>query len=398
MNGDEGLALSSIGTLWYVHFSEEVTIRLANSHVDGSITEARALLTDDEALRLLTSSTDSSLKEWDLTTLEQKSELMVPLKACLCLDVLPTALKVVGGFADGGLRFFDPRSMSHLGSCFLTSPDEQPQPRGYSSFGAREKPHAITSVKFLPSGKNVIAGNTKGDVYMVHVETWEKSLRVDMARFIKDVGFAIHEVQVYPHDPTYLFGLTTKRGKLMVWNRKNLMRRPNDPGEDVIARVGELEYYLVDSYSLSRFADLAPAEADGDRSLRGKNLFDTGDDALLRFTNNLKDTYACAITRQPFVVVRNFVEHTNLRKIELETLPTALLLSPNDMLLLVGTKDGRLRILEFDSGIDRDTITVDSHPITSLTSVAVPNPRSKNAGAMVVATVDNGIYVYLGKI
>lgn len=104
-------------------------------------------------------------------------------------------------------------------------------------------------MKCLLGTLNVIAGNSKGDIYMMFLQQKEPTLQVNIHRICDTmVDYSVNSIETAPFDALSTFAVAAHSGreaKMQVWNRKSFNRRHN-PAEE-LTRIYELEYYLIDS-------------------------------------------------------------------------------------------------------------------------------------------------------
>lgn len=60
------------------------------------------------------------------------------------------------------------------------------------------------------------------------------------------MGFAVNLIGISEKDPLNVWLVTTKNGKILTWNRKNLNRMGE--AEQELTKIYNLEYYLTDSF------------------------------------------------------------------------------------------------------------------------------------------------------
>ena len=114
--------------------------------------------------------------------------------------------------------------------------------------------YAVTSVKFIGDTVNLFAGNVNGDVIVLNIAKHDKSnFRVNINKIIENVGFAVHNIDISKKEKYDVWLLTTKNGKIMVWNRKTFKKSVEAPNE--LNKIYELEYYLTDNFKISKSLD-----------------------------------------------------------------------------------------------------------------------------------------------
>jgi hypothetical protein len=128
-------------------------------------------------------------------------------------------------------RFYDLTDNTELGSTFLDS-------------------CAVVATRFLVNGLNLLAGNIKGDVYMLRIES-HKSLQVQIAKIVEGLD-RIWDLKVACFDSMSTWGMVCQGRIYKFWKRKDIYRVMNDQDEDLKMRdIRDLEYYLIDTYNVS---------------------------------------------------------------------------------------------------------------------------------------------------
>jgi hypothetical protein len=105
-------------------------------------------------------------------------------------------------------------------------------------------------VQFLLNGRNILAGNIKGDVYMLRVEA-HKPLRVQIAKLVEAMD-RIWDVKHACFDSLSTWGMACQGRIFKFWKRKDIYRVMNDQDEELkMSDIGNLEYYLIDTYIMT---------------------------------------------------------------------------------------------------------------------------------------------------
>lgn len=217
------------------------------THVsECTVTALKAQNTEDGNI-LVSAGTDGTVRVWDIDSLEQKSEFYVPRREALCIDVFREASKCVCGFSDGYVRFFDyEKDINYGGSLLKTE-------KGESGKAGDDRGFPVSAVCFLRNGRNILAGNMNGEVYMIYVKSWE-NIRIEVRSLISNVGFAINHIALSGLEPWDTWALSTKNRKVMVWNRKDLSfgKKDMEYYERLFEKINNIEYYLVDNYRVQK--------------------------------------------------------------------------------------------------------------------------------------------------
>jgi hypothetical protein len=105
-------------------------------------------------------------------------------------------------------------------------------------------------VRFLLNGLNLLAGNIKGDVYMLRIES-HKQLRVQVTKVVEGLD-RIWDLKTACFESLSTWGMVCQGRIYKIWKRKDIYRVMNDQDEDLKMRdIRDLEYYLIDTYNLS---------------------------------------------------------------------------------------------------------------------------------------------------
>ena len=152
-----------------MNIAEETTIRLQSNHdPTRAITGAFLVSNVDPKDKIISNSVFTSSSDTlhlrNRSTSELMCEFMLPKKECLCMDISQQARKAAMGYSDGTLRFVDYSEQKWAGMLALEE-----------KRGALVE---VTALKFLQSGRNVLAGTSSGNIYMIYIHSWTP-LRLD---------------------------------------------------------------------------------------------------------------------------------------------------------------------------------------------------------------------------
>ena len=144
------------------------------------------------------------------------------------MDIFYLAHKCAIGYSDGYIRLMDVNSQKSLGQFPLVDFS------GQAEIKPLQLPQ-VTALRFLKSGRNILAGTSTGAIYLLYVQTWSP-LAVTKKLIVKPTGSglnhnqAITSIDTSPHKPFYIFAAGSQKGQVSCYMRKNVR--------------GQNEYYI----------------------------------------------------------------------------------------------------------------------------------------------------------
>ncbi|XP_060116727.1 LOW QUALITY PROTEIN: WD repeat-containing protein 90 [Heteronotia binoei] len=144
---DMGIVGTTSGTLWYINWAENTSIRLISGH-KNKVSEVA--FSPDES-HCATCGEDGSVRVWSLASMELVVQFQVLNQSCLCLSWSPVPVSfsgaegqhIVAGYSDGTLRVF---SISR------------------TEMELKMHPHAVavTALGYSPDGEIILSGDKEG--------------------------------------------------------------------------------------------------------------------------------------------------------------------------------------------------------------------------------------------
>jgi WD40 repeat protein len=127
------MALSTSGSIWYMNWIENATLRLKACHSplhsicaadfkyispsEFNLDEQDGNYVFDQNYQVASASSDGQLKLWNMYDLEYTQQFVVPKERCICIAMHQFKPFMVASFTDGFIRFFDAGSSKLLGRC-----------------------------------------------------------------------------------------------------------------------------------------------------------------------------------------------------------------------------------------------------------------------------------------
>lgn len=127
------MALSNSGSIWYLNWIENATLRLKACHSpthdicaadfkyvppsEFQLDEQDSAYVFDQNYQVASASTDGQIKLWNMFDLEYTQQFIVPKELCLVIAMHQFKPYMVASFTDGFIRFFDAASSKLLGRC-----------------------------------------------------------------------------------------------------------------------------------------------------------------------------------------------------------------------------------------------------------------------------------------
>jgi WD40 repeat protein len=166
------LMLSTSGSIWYLSWIENATLRLKYCHnpaekvgaadfkyvspSEFSVNETQDQdYTFDQNYQIATASSDGHIKLWNMHDIEYAQQFIVPKEECVFIAMHQFKPYMVTAFTDGYLRFFDLAQSKLLGRCQIHSGIED-------SKDGQAVLDYVVSIKILPSGNHLFCATKNG--------------------------------------------------------------------------------------------------------------------------------------------------------------------------------------------------------------------------------------------
>ncbi|XP_051789984.1 WD repeat-containing protein 90 isoform X2 [Erpetoichthys calabaricus] len=144
---DMGIVGTTAGTLWYINWIENTSIRLISGHKN----KVNDVAFSQDETYFATCADDGSVRVWSAATIELVVQFQVLNQSCLCISWRPAvhpqthrdSKHIAAGYSDGTLRFFSIRTME---------------------MEMKLHPHQdeITAIQFSVDGQVVLSGGKNG--------------------------------------------------------------------------------------------------------------------------------------------------------------------------------------------------------------------------------------------
>ncbi|KAM4632224.1 WD repeat-containing protein 90 [Discoglossus pictus] len=309
---DMGIVGTTAGTLWYINWVENTSIRLISGH-RNKVTD---LAVGPGESHCATCGEDGSVRVWSLHSCELLLQFQVLNQSCLCLAWSPPPVpasakngqRIAAGYSDGTIRIF---------SIFNTEMEMKIHPH----------PCAVTSIAFSASGEVLMSGGKDG---LMAISSPRSGLTI---RVINDhKGSPITAIQCTHMKP---IGLNLEGGEL--WLAASLDRRVSIWASDWTKNKCELLDWL------SFPAPLSPKETDS--SFPSLAAFCPWEPGTVIYTG-------FGIEKE--VLFYSLVQKQVMRRIPLTHFATSLSLSPVAPLLVLGNNERLLRLIDTSAGTQQD--------------------------------------------
>ncbi|XP_075422310.1 WD repeat-containing protein 90 isoform X3 [Ascaphus truei] len=309
---DMGIVGTTAGTLWYINWVENTSIRLISGH-RNKVTD---LAVGPGESHCATCGEDGSVRVWSLHSCELLLQFQVLNQSCLCLAWSPTVMpgssgegqRIAAGYSDGTIRIF---SVSH------TEMEMKIHPH----------PCAVTSITFSTCGEILLSGGKDG---LMAVSSPRTGMTIRVLNDHK--GSPITAIQCTRRKPP---GLGLEEGEL--WLAASSDRRvsiwTSDWSKDKCELLDWLTFPAPSSpKDLSSFLP----------SLAAFSPWEPGTVVYTGF----------GVEKE--VLFYSLVQKQVLRRIPLSHFATSLGLSPVAPLLALGSNERFLRLIDFSAGTQQD--------------------------------------------
>ncbi|XP_053722443.1 WD repeat-containing protein 90 isoform X2 [Synchiropus splendidus] len=303
---DMGIAGTTAGTLWNVHWSQNSVFRLVTGH-DSKVNEV--VFSHDES-HFATCTEDGRLRVWSAPSNELTVEFQVLKQSCRCVSWSPTSvasISLAAGYSDGTLRLFQ-----------LFPPDMKIKVKPYDV--------AVSAIQFSAEGHVILTAGING-LIVVHCVITGKVIRL----FKDHQGAQISSLQCV-NEQCNLAGFEGNE----MWLAASADRRVSVWAADWLKSKCELLEWL----SLP-----APAYLEDESPPPSLAAFCPGDPSLLVYTGYGVEKEMCFYS---------LVKKRIIKKIALPHWVTCFSLSPQSELIAVGSKERVLKLIKGSSGRFQD--------------------------------------------
>ncbi|KAM3917263.1 WD repeat-containing protein 90 [Leptodactylus fuscus] len=301
-----GIVGTTAGTLWYINWVENTSIRLISGHRN----KVTGLVVGPGETHCATCGEDGSVRVWSLHSCELLLQFQVLNQSCLCLDWnrhVSSGQRIAAGYSDGTIRFF---------SVSKTEMEMKIHPH----------PCAVTAVAFSLSGDVLLSGGKDG---LMAVSSPRTGMTI---RILSDhKGSPLSTIQFSPQKSEEL-GL---QGEL--WLAASLDRRvsiwASDWANDKCELLDWLSFPAPDS------------ENDADSAVPTLAAFCPWQPGTVVYTGYGMEKEA---------LFYSLAQKQVLLRIPLSHFATSLSMSPASSLLVVGSSGRLLRVIDSSAGTQQD--------------------------------------------
>ncbi|XP_038619526.1 WD repeat-containing protein 90 isoform X2 [Tachyglossus aculeatus] len=308
---DMGIVGTAAGTLWYVHWAENTSIRLISGHKN----KVNDVAFGPGESHCATGGEDGSVRVWSLATMELVVQFQVLSQSCRCLAWSPPPRagvedpqRVAAGYGDGTLRLFG-----------VSRTELELKMRPHSA--------ALTAVAFAAGGETILSGGEDG---LVAVSSPRSGITV---RLLRDhEGSPITAIQTGSQEARD-FGLEGGEP----WLAASADRRLSVWASD----------WLKDRCRLVDWLSAPAPVVNREVSSRPLAAFCPWDESLVVCTG---------FGVQEDVIFYNLDQKQVVERIPLANPAASLSLSPAARLLAIGFREGLLRLMDCRTRAERDFV------------------------------------------
>ncbi|XP_070708545.1 WD repeat-containing protein 90 [Pempheris klunzingeri] len=304
---DMGIVGTTAGTLWYINWSDNSSIRLVSGHK----TKVNGVVFSSDERHFATCSEDGSVRVWSATSNELVVQFQVLNQACDCVCWSPSSVedsaRVAAGYSDGTLRIFQLAS---------------------SEMEMKLHPHhvAVTAIQYSADGHVILSAGQNG---LVAVSSPVNGATIRVIRDHK--GAQITTIQCV-NEQCKIFGLEGSE----MWLAASADRRVSVWAADWLKDKCDLVDWLTFP---------APAYFGDDSPPPSLAAFCPADPSLVVYTG-----YGVEKELSFYSLVKKQI----IKKIALPHWATCFSLSCKDQLIAVGSKERVLKLIKSTSGRFQD--------------------------------------------
>jgi len=338
IKNEKGMVGTTAGTIWFIDWTEKLSIRVAIGHLAGS--EGKQLkwksyltTTDGPPRRMLASaSSDQSIKIWNMETYDQLLKIAIPKEECLCVAFHPFKQMCVCSFSDGFIRFFDLLNAKNMGRCMMNENDK------------------VVDLAFFPNGTHILASSKAGMLDLISIEKYEPlSIKI---MTILNTRNSISSTKISSIEPYAKLMLCSNNGKMSVLNRKKLTSQ----NYEAFDNDDMPKYILMDAFNLAEYESNGFKEKlTGDKSLNayyqasapGKVVPKSEPKEVLGdFSYIEPGIVICCEKKGTNIYVRNYVLHQIIKRIPIESPILTFDLSTSKNRVVISTENGKIKVID----------------------------------------------------
>ena len=393
--GNQMIALSSTGSIWYLSWIEQATLRLKSCHNPQNMIccadfkyvspsefniqkEQDQLYSFDQNYQISTASSDGQMKLWNMHDLEYSQQFIVPKEECIYIAMHQFKPYMICSFTDGFLRFFDLGTSKLLGRCQIHSGIEDKNPKDAGEEQAMVD--YVVSIKILPSGNHILAATKNGQIVLIFVNSW-LPLAIKIHSLVS-INTSVSGFEFSYLEPYNKWLVATGNGKVVVYNRKDF----NSLNQEIFDEAKPPVFNYMDSFNLLDYVSNGFAQTkrcntlDHYYSMAKRNLVYNEVDPLHEcegvFCNNDLTLQLCWIRQCNFLFIRNFELHQVVKRIEMHpsSRPRTMQLMPgNTPFVCVSFEDNSIKLIDFMNEANQSRIETMHDELTCMK--VCPNGR-----------------------
>uniref|UniRef100_A0A7S3CLA5 Uncharacterized protein n=1 Tax=Strombidium rassoulzadegani TaxID=1082188 RepID=A0A7S3CLA5_9SPIT len=373
--GNQIMALSTAGSIWYLNWVEKVTLKLKSCHNptisicsadykyvspnEFAIAEEQdQYYTFNQNYQVATASSDGQIKLWNMHDLEYNQQFIVPKEQCTFIAMHQFKPFMICSYTDGFLRFFDLSTSKVLGRCQLFAPNDEKVPPRKFDVSAKDTEAVldhVIQIKVLPSGNQLLAVTKNGQVVLIFVNSWSPlSIKIHL---LVSIQTAINSFDFSYLEPYNKWLVATANGKVIVYNRKNF----NSLSQEVFEEENPPQFDYMDSFNVQDYADNGFSQArrcntlDHFYNMAQRNLVFNEVEPLHEceglFVHNDLSLYLCFIRQCNQLFIRNFELHQVVKRIEISStsLPKTMQLMPggSSPFICIALQDNSIKLIDY---------------------------------------------------
>jgi hypothetical protein len=220
-NGKSSIVGTELGNIWYLNWDEQSSNKLICSHFGASINCMGIDVA--EVPLLITSGSDDTVKIWEQTNVELLAQFEVPNAKCMSLAVNAKLHYCIASFSDGNVRIFKMDELKYCGKVKVSNA-------------------SLNTIALTPGGQSILAGDEKGKVLLVNIDTWGP-LTVRQQE-LSTLDSAITAIDCIVAER---FLVAQRNGKVMVWEIENSHKKTTD---DAYSLSKDVQFALIDTYNM----------------------------------------------------------------------------------------------------------------------------------------------------